>query len=113
MRLAGGLFLLGLVIFVIGLEENNYVTVGIGVLMEAACGVIASKFYKPGVARFIRCPNCGYEGPSVRRTRGSIGIEAVLWLCFLLPGLIYSLWRASTRAKTCPRCSSEHVVSME
>jgi len=26
------------------------------------------------------------------RTRGSILIEIVLWLCFLVPGLIYFIW---------------------
>jgi len=38
------------------------------------------------------CMTCGVDGPPVSRTRGSMGIEILLWLCFIVPGLIYSLW---------------------
>lgn len=34
------------------------------------------------------CTSCGHIGASKTITKGSILIEAVLWLCLLIPGLI-------------------------
>ena len=51
------------------------------------------------------CPSCGTQG-SRSETRGSIFIEIILWLCFIIPGLIYSLWRLTTRHKVCRACGS-------
>lgn len=52
------------------------------------------------------CPACGTRGEPKQITRGSTGIELVLWLCFIIPGLIYSLWRLSTRHPGCPSCGA-------
>jgi len=35
-------------------------------------------------------------------TKGHFALEFVLWLCFLVPGIIYSIWRLTTRRETCP-----------
>lgn len=64
-------------------------------------------------ARFgprVRCPNCGHEGRAETYTKGSFGIEVVLWLLFLIPGLIYSIWRLCSRYKGCSQCRWEHVA---
>ena len=61
----------------------------------------------------IRCPNCGYEGKAKRYTKGSLLVEIILWLCFLLPGFLYSCWRLSTRYWGCPECKYEHVVRIK
>jgi hypothetical protein len=37
-------------------------------------------------------------------------IEIVLWLCFIFPGLLYSLWRLTTRKQVCRECESPDVV---
>lgn len=50
------------------------------------------------------CTQCGYAGASKTATKGSFLIEVVLWLCFLIPGIIYSLWRLSSRHSVCPKC---------
>jgi hypothetical protein len=42
------------------------------------------------------CQDCGAQGTPKSHTRGSILIELVLWLLFIIPGLLYSLWRLST-----------------
>lgn len=57
----------------------------------------------------IACPNCGYEGMPKSYTGGSMGIEIVLWLFFLLPGFIYSIWRLSTRCYVCPKCGCKEI----
>ena len=58
------------------------------------------------------CQACGTVGIPVRKTRGSLAIEIILWLLFIVPGLIYSLWRSSTRYETCPACGSTGVIPM-
>lgn len=56
------------------------------------------------------CPTCGTVAPPRRLTRGSFAIELVLWLCFLVPGLIYSLWRVSSRYDACSACGASPVI---
>lgn len=50
------------------------------------------------------CPNCGTCAWPKKVARGSFLLEVVLWLCFLLPGFIYSMWRLTTKQKVCPSC---------
>jgi hypothetical protein len=56
------------------------------------------------------CTTCGYIGRSKRVTKGSILIELLLWLAFLIPGLIYSLWRITSRYDACPKCGSPNMI---
>jgi hypothetical protein len=58
------------------------------------------------------CMTCGTEAPTKKATRGSILIEIVLWLCFIIPGLIYSLWRLSSRKEVCSSCGSETLIPL-
>jgi len=60
----------------------------------------------------MACTTCGHIGASRSTTRGSIFIEIVLWLCFLVPGLIYSIWRITTRTPACESCKSFTVVPL-
>ncbi len=36
------------------------------------------------------CENCGTVAKAVRHVPGSIILEIILWICFLLPGLVYT-----------------------
>lgn len=58
----------------------------------------------------MHCMTCGTDAPSEVRTRGSILIEIVLWLCFIIPGVIYSLWRLTTKRHVCSACGAENIV---
>lgn len=58
------------------------------------------------------CLTCGHEGRTGKVTRGSFLIEVILWLCFLIPGLIYSIWRLGTRHEACTNCGSVSVVPL-
>jgi len=43
--------------------------------------------------------------------KGYFIVEVILWLCFILPGLIYSLWRHTTTAyNVCPKCSHPNMI---
>lgn len=71
------------------------------------------------IARLFRSPSklvctaCGTVAKPKMVTRGSILIEIVLWLCFIIPGLIYSIWRHTTRGNACAACGSEQLVPVE
>jgi len=43
-------------------------------------------------------------------TKGSLLIEIILWLCLLIPGLIYSIWRMTTKYKACPACKQATLI---
>lgn len=59
------------------------------------------------------CANCGFTGPAKKITKGSFMLELFLWFCFLLPGLIYSIWRLSSRYPACMKCGSQHLVPLD
>ena len=52
------------------------------------------------------CTVCKSDMKPKRQMPGSILIELVLWCFFLIPGLIYSLWRISSAKKACPCCGA-------
>ena len=54
------------------------------------------------------CRNCGFTG--VGTLPGHGWLELILWLCYLIPGLIYTAWRRSSRRHICPRCRAPHMV---
>jgi len=57
------------------------------------------------------CLQCGGTPDRLKtRTRGSFRMEVFLWFILIIPGLIYSMWRLTSKAKVCPVCSSESVI---
>ncbi len=56
------------------------------------------------------CKRCGHLAKPVSRTKGSLTLEVVLWFMLILPGLLYSTWRLTTRHKVCPHCGSEDLI---
>jgi len=59
------------------------------------------------------CTNCYKVGIPVNKTPGSILIELVLWLCFLVPGLIYSIYRMVSKKHVCSFCGSNDIVPLD
>ena len=56
------------------------------------------------------CIICGYVGQPRLETKGTFIMEVFLWLIFLLPGLIYSIWRLTTRYDACPECAAANMI---
>lgn len=56
------------------------------------------------------CIICGYVGQPRLETKGTFIMEVFLWLIFLLPGLIYSIWRITTRYDACPECAAANMI---
>lgn len=59
------------------------------------------------------CTRCGHAGTPALATPGSILVELVLWLCLIVPGLIYSLWRLSRRHEVCKACGATQLVPLD
>jgi hypothetical protein len=59
------------------------------------------------------CTSCGYVGNTISETRGSLLIEIILWLFFIIPGLIYSIWRLTTRYEACPKCRNQNMIPVD
>lgn len=89
-----------------GLSFGGWLVVGL-----LGFGLVAAVRGSAGTSGPVRyCTSCGHEGKGRTRTRGSLLIEIVLWLCFLIPGLIYSIWRQSSKYKACARCGASTLV---
>lgn len=56
------------------------------------------------------CTACGHVGASETITKGHFALEVVLWLCFLIPGFIYSVWRHTSRYEACPVCGNTKLI---
>lgn len=56
------------------------------------------------------CKNCGTAHRGEHTLPGNGWIELVLWLAYIVPGLIYSIWRRSRQRPTCAACGSRDLV---
>lgn len=56
------------------------------------------------------CTICGYVGFPKKVARGSGAVEFILWLLFLGPGLVYSIWRRANKQNTCPACGNAKMI---
>lgn len=57
------------------------------------------------------CTNCGRTAKPKKLTKGSLIIELVLWCVMILPGLLYTLWRFTSKVKVCRHCKSPCLIS--
>ena len=62
-----------------------------------------------GTAEFY-CTSCSsyfaYPGK-----KGNGWIELILYFFYIIPGIIYSVWRRKESSKVCPKCKSTAVIS--
>ena len=71
---------------------------------------VVIRLLRPAKGKPMVCVTCGHYGPSVQITKGSLGLEIFLWLLFLFPGLIYSIWRLASRKHGCASCGETRLV---
>lgn len=77
-------------------------------------GKMVLSVFAPGLFAPQRlCVQCEFKGKAKPETKGSIGVEIILWLCFLLPGMIYSVWRLSNKSMICPSCGCRDLVPLD
>lgn len=56
------------------------------------------------------CTDCGFVGKTKRHMPGSILIELMLWCIFVIPGMIYSIWRHSSSKEACKECGGSNII---
>lgn len=56
------------------------------------------------------CLQCGAVGPAVRCRKGSLSTELFLWCFFIVPGLLYSVWRHASVYYGCSECGAKNVI---
>lgn len=78
------------------------------IIVFVLVGLWIAQQFKPHAPMY--CTKCGTVAPAKNFVPGSMGIELVAWLCFIIPGICYSLWRMSSRCKVCPKCLSKEVI---
>lgn len=65
---------------------------------------------QPAPAGDLFCMACGTVGRGRKHTKGSFGMEVLLWLLLIVPGIIYSFWRVSSRARVCGHCGAPNMI---
>lgn len=82
-----------------------------------ALGLAAFIIYRIALAfvpkKELLCRKCGHIGAPKSAVKGNFLIEIILWLCFIIPGIIYSIWRASSRHATCQSCGSTELIATD
>ena len=78
------------------------------ILIMGALAIIAWNIWRGYVGEdAMICTDCGTIGEGRSEVKGNILIEIILWLCFIIPGLIYSIWRSSSRTRVCSKCGGK------
>jgi len=56
------------------------------------------------------CMECSCQRDPVWVNRGWLFIEIIMWLLYILPGVIYSIWRRVRKQQVCPNCLNPTMV---
>lgn len=59
------------------------------------------------------CTQCGNISKPKLGVKGNGLIEIILWLFFIVPGIIYSIWRRSGQKNVCEKCKSDQVIPVD
>ena len=63
------------------------------------------------------CTNCYHIGEPKTTMMGSFSTELLLWVLFFwfwfIPGIIYTIWRYTTKTKACPKCGKSGMMIPE
>lgn len=60
----------------------------------------------------VICDRCETLTKPDKFVPGHFLVEVALWLCFLLPGVLYSLWRFTNKRLVCSACGSDQLVPL-
>lgn len=59
------------------------------------------------------CKQCGTVAKPKEVIPGSAFTELVLWVCILIPGLIYTNWRRNNVYEVCRACESREIIGLD
>lgn len=81
-------------------------------LAVAAMIAYLVKRYSGGRREFV-CERCHHVGTAKSTVAGNGAIELLLWLTFIIPGVIYSFWRLSNRYSICKKCGAKDLIPVD
>lgn len=58
------------------------------------------------------CKNCNLTVYPIPKRRGNTLLQVILFLFFIIPGIIYTIWRLGGYKIVCPRCKKSNLVEM-
>jgi len=58
------------------------------------------------------CARCETLTKPEKFVPGSFLVEIALWICLLLPGILYSLWRFTNKRMICTACGSDELIPL-
>ncbi len=56
------------------------------------------------------CMECGCQRDPVKAKRGLLVVEIFMWLLYIVPGVIYSIWRRVRKHEICSKCRMPSIV---
>lgn len=60
------------------------------------------------------CTTCGAQtNRPVWVVNGSFATEVLLWLLMVLPGVLYSVWRITTKTQCCKQCRKATLIPID
>lgn len=82
----------------------------IAMMLIVAAVLLRLFLAKYGPKHEVFCKTCGHIGKPATKAKGNIGTEALLWLLFIVPGVIYSIWRLTTKHEACQKCGGTELI---
>ncbi len=58
----------------------------------------------------LTCVTCGTVGKHKRQPKGHLLLEIVLYFFWIVPGIIYTIWRQTTYRQVCTVCGNDMLV---
>lgn len=80
------------------------------VIIAGGCAYIIIKYRR---RPDMLCLRCHTVGEPKMKTGGDGCMEVFLWLAFIVPGILYSLWRSSSTHGICRSCGSSELVPLD
>jgi Proteolipid membrane potential modulator len=80
---------------------------------EKITASLVKKQFGGSTAPLFICTRCHEVIEPKMTVKGSVVVNIWLFICGVLPGIIYAVWRWTSRTKRCPKCGSEDFVPIE
>lgn len=88
---------------------NEWIVLFLAILAIAIWLIIRNK---SNAAEYI-CTRCGWKGRPKKGLNGNAAVELLLWLLFIVPGIIYTIYRGNNRPLICRECGATEMVPLD
>lgn len=85
----------------------------IGVPVALLVALVSSRRKREGSTLETVCAQCETVGDSKVRMPGSFVVELALYLLWILPGVIYTVWRYTNTERACTACGAKTLLPVD